>query len=390
MASYTVLGVFIAYLLVLLGLGIWGRRESGSVKGYYLAGKKLPAWVIAFSSNATGESGWLLLGLTGMGYLVGIHALWVVLGEVLATAFAPVVLCALFWKRTTLPGAIAGMAGGFVTTVIWVVAFKAQFYDLYEMLPGFVIGGVLTILVSLFTTPPEGIEDEFDEVQRAVKRGQVMPHQPPKRFTMNRRFKCLLDVLLFVLIGMALLPSCSRAQERPRARDLGVPFDGTPGPFNAITDVQGVEVGHTTLIKGDGALVVGEGPVRTGVTAILPRGKRYDPVFAGWYSLNGNGEMTGTTWVEESGFLGGPVMITNTHSVGVVRDAVVEWLISEPIKSGVAWALPVVAETYDGFLNDINGFHEIATDVKLRDVYGLRDGDIVEVEVADSEAVFGG
>ena len=174
---------------------------------------------------------------------------------------------------------------------------------------------------------------------------------------MKRRFKCLLDVMLFVLIGMALLPSCSRAQERPRARDLGVPFDGTPGPFNAITDVQGVEVGHTTLIKGDGALVVGEGPVRTGVTAILPRGKRYDPVFAGWYSLNGNGEMTGTTWVEESGFLGGPVMITNTHSVGVVRDAVVEWLISEPIKSGVAWALPVVAETYDGFLNDINGFH---------------------------------
>ena len=488
MASYTVLGVFIAYLLVLLGLGIWGRRESGSVKGYYLAGKKLPAWVIAFSSNATGESGWLLLGLTGMGYLVGIHALWVVLGEVLgvtlgwvlvarpfkaysdryeaitvpdflearfrdtrhwlrflsvviilsmvvaylaaqlvatgkafqtfmgmsyaggvllgaaitlfyttvggfkavaysdlvqgllmaggllvlagvgigaaggwlplmdqlheidpalllpmgehgistpgvisalgfvgvglaflgvpqlltrfmaakdeqeivsgsliaviciiifdvgavfagmagralfprlddpetvmplmstdlfpafftgifvvvvlgaimstvdsllilassavvrdlvqkvfrpslserrlsrygqvttvvlglfalpfaleevsvifwfvlfawsglATAFAPVVLCALFWKRTTLPGAIAGMAGGFVTTVVWVVAFKAQFYDLYEMLPGFVIGGVLTILVSLFTTPPEGIEDEFDAIQHAV------------------------------------------------------------------------------------------------------------------------------------------------------------------------------------------------------------------------------
>ena len=174
---------------------------------------------------------------------------------------------------------------------------------------------------------------------------------------MNRRFNCLLEAILLVLIGVALLPSCSRAQEKPRARDLGVPFEGTPGPFNAITDVQGVEVGHTTLVEGEGALVVGEGPVRTGVTAILPRGKRYDPVFAGWYSLNGNGEMTGTTWVEESGFLGGPVMITNTHSVGVVRDAVVEWLVSESVNSGLAWALPVVAETYDGFLNDINGFH---------------------------------
>ena len=174
---------------------------------------------------------------------------------------------------------------------------------------------------------------------------------------MNRRFNFLLEIILLVLVGMALMPSCSRAQDEPRARDLGVPFDGTPGPFNAITDVQGVEVGHTTLIAGDGALVVGEGPVRTGVTAILPRGKRYDPVFAGWYSLNGNGEMTGTTWVEESGFLGGPVMITNTHSVGVVRDAVVEWLVTGLVEEEVFWALPVVAETYDGFLNDINGFH---------------------------------
>ncbi len=145
--------------------------------------------------------------------------------------------------------------------------------------------------------------------------------------------------------------------ENPRARDLGVPLEGTPGRFNAITDVAGVEVGHTTLIIGEGPLQAGRGPVRTGVTAILPRGKRYDPVFAGWYSLNGNGEMTGTTWVEESGSLGGPVMITNTHSVGVVRDAVVEWLVSKPISAGIMWALPVVAETYDGFLNDINGFH---------------------------------
>ena len=147
----------------------------------------------------------------------------------------------------------------------------------------------------------------------------------------------------------------------PRARDLGIPFEGPTGPLNAITDVQGVEVGHTTLNSGAGKLAVGRGPVRTGVTAILPRGKRSDPVFAGWYSLNGNGEMTGTTWVEESGFLEGPVMLTNTHSVGIVRDAVVAWLYQEslidPIFAGVSWSLPVVAETYDGGLNDINGFH---------------------------------
>ena len=174
---------------------------------------------------------------------------------------------------------------------------------------------------------------------------------------MKRRSRFLLEAILLLMVAVALLPSCSRAQDKPRARDIGIPFEGVPGPLNAITDVEGVEVGHTTLISGDGPLVVGQGPVRTGVTAILPRGKRYDPVFAGWYSLNGNGEMTGTTWVEESGFLGGPVMITNTHSVGVVRDAVVEWLVSEEIDSGIAWGLPVVAETYDGFLNDINGFH---------------------------------
>lgn len=142
----------------------------------------------------------------------------------------------------------------------------------------------------------------------------------------------------------------------PRARDLGVPFSGTPGAFNAITDVPGVWVGMTTLRSGEGPLVRGEGPVRTGVTAILPRGRSGDPVFAGWYSLNGNGEMTGTTWVEESGFLEGPVMITNTHSVGVVRDAVVDWLVNQGFGQQ-PWALPVVAETYDGFLNDINGFH---------------------------------
>ena len=150
-------------------------------------------------------------------------------------------------------------------------------------------------------------------------------------------------------------------QRAPRARDLGVPFEGTPGAANAITDIAGVTVGHSTIISGEGKLVVGQGPVRTGVTAVLPRGRdsMAKPSFAGWYSQNGNGEMTGTTWVEESGFLEGPVMITNTHSVGVVRDAVIAWRIKTgpPDASGYWWSLPVVAETYDGGLNDINGFH---------------------------------
>ena len=159
-----------------------------------------------------------------------------------------------------------------------------------------------------------------------------------------------------VLPALLILTSSVQAQARPRARDLGVPFDGTPGPLNAITDVAGVTVGHSTIIQGQGKLVVGQGPIRTGVTALLPRGaSNGDPVFGGWFTLNGNGEMTGTTWLEESGFLTGPVMITNTHSVGVVRDAVIEWLV----RKGVAfdWSLPIVAETYDGALNDINGFH---------------------------------
>ena len=149
----------------------------------------------------------------------------------------------------------------------------------------------------------------------------------------------------------------TRQSSRPRARDLGVPFPGAPGPLNALTDVAGVEVGYATLIEGEGTLEVGRGPVRTGVTAILPRGRQSaDPVFAGWFSLNGNGEMTGTAWVEESGFLEGPVMITNTHSVGTVRDAVIEWQAG---RGGFFqdFSLPVVAETYDGYLNDINGFH---------------------------------
>ena len=146
-----------------------------------------------------------------------------------------------------------------------------------------------------------------------------------------------------------------------RARGLGIPFEGITGSLNAITDVRDVQVGQTTLVSGEGELQVGKGPVRTGVTAILPCGKKNDPVFAGWYSLNGNGEMTGTTWVEESGFLEGPVMLTNTHSVGVVRDAVVAWIYEErlynPNLTNAFWSLPVVAETYDGGLNDINGFH---------------------------------
>ena len=146
-----------------------------------------------------------------------------------------------------------------------------------------------------------------------------------------------------------------------RARDLGVPFEGTPGNLNAITDVAGVEVGYTTLISGEGKLVVGKGPVRTGVTAILPRGhaNSNDPVYAGVFSLNGNGEMTGTAWIEESGFLEGPVVITNTHSVGVVRDAVIAWRNAHggADAQGFSWSLPVVAETWDGWLNDINGFH---------------------------------
>lgn len=138
--------------------------------------------------------------------------------------------------------------------------------------------------------------------------------------------------------------------DRITGRDLGIPFSGETGHYNAITDVDGVRVGHSTIIKGDGVKAV-----RTGVTAILPR-SGYDPVFAGWFSLNGNGEMTGTTWVEESGFLAGPVMITNTHSVGIVHDAVIEYI--NAIKPDlVSWSLPVVAETWDGRLNDINGFH---------------------------------
>jgi len=191
----------------------------------------------------------------------------------------------------------------------------------------------------------------------------------------STRFAPLL-LLLVTVIGLDAsarepqkFPSAKTTTEskQTRARDLGIPFEGTPGKFNAITDVAGVEVGYTTLISGEGKLEVGKGPVRTGVTAILPRGRASlnDPVYAGFFSLNGNGEMTGTAWVEESGFLEGPIVITNTHSVGVTRDAVIAWRIKHGAadKTGYWWSLPVVAETWDGWLNDINGFHVKAEDV---------------------------
>lgn len=160
-----------------------------------------------------------------------------------------------------------------------------------------------------------------------------------------------------ILSLLTLIPLLVFAQ-KPRARDIGIPFNGTPGQFNAITDVKGVEVGYSTIISGQGKNVRGKGPVRTGVTAILPRGRTNNPVHANWYSLNGNGEMTGTTWITESGFLEGPIMITNTNSVGVVRDAVLKWYVKTGwYKEDFWYTYPVVAETYDGFLNDIYGFH---------------------------------
>ena len=175
---------------------------------------------------------------------------------------------------------------------------------------------------------------------------------------MKIRVAVLILSVAMIALASAQVSSSRAMQSKPRARDLGIPFEGTPGTFNAITDVAGVEVGHTTLISGEGKLQVGVGPVRTGVTAVLPRGRgNSDAVFAGWYSLNGNGEMTGTTWMEESGFMEGPLMITNTHSVGVVRDAVIAWQLKHQSKTAQAWGLPVVAETFDGWLNDINGFH---------------------------------
>ena len=189
-----------------------------------------------------------------------------------------------------------------------------------------------------------------------------------------------LPILLLAIISMA---SYGQTQ-KPRARDLKIPFEGTPGANNAITDVPGIEVGHKTIINGTGKLEIGKGPVRTGVTAIFPLGKSsMERVFASWFTLNGNGEMTGTTWINESGCLGSPILITNTHSVGTVRDAVIQWYVNK--KSGDGgysgdYSLPVVAETWDGFLNDINGFH-----VKQQDVFeamqSAKSGQVAEGNV---------
>jgi L-aminopeptidase/D-esterase-like protein len=173
----------------------------------------------------------------------------------------------------------------------------------------------------------------------------------------------------------------------PRARELGVPFDGVPGPLNAVTDVAGVEVGHATVLSEEGR----EPVVRTGVTAVLPRGRAgvTDPVFAGVFSLNGNGEMTGTHWIEESGFLEGPVLLTNTHSVGIVRDAAVAWMMK---RRGASvedwWSLPVVAETWDGWLSDIDGFH-VRAEHAVAALESARGGPVVEGSVGGGTGMIG-
>ncbi|MEM8898982.1 MAG: P1 family peptidase [Bacteroidota bacterium] len=188
---------------------------------------------------------------------------------------------------------------------------------------------------------------------------------------------------LLILLTIFSLYAFSHAQ-KPRARDLGVPFVGETGAYNAITDVAGIEVGYSTIISGEGENVVGKGPVRTGVTAIFPRGKakKFSPVYANWYSLNGNGEMTGTTWVTESGFLETPIMITNTNSVGEVRQAVLKWFVDTDWYKGEEWwyTYPVVAETYDGFLNDIYGFHVKEKHV-LEAIENAKTGKIAEGNV---------
>ena len=186
------------------------------------------------------------------------------------------------------------------------------------------------------------------------------------------------------IILCCLLVSTFMYSQKPRARDLGIPFVGITGTFNAITDVKGVEVGYSTIIEGQGKNIIGKGPIRTGVTAIFPRGKakKFSPVYANWYSLNGNGEMTGTTWVTESGFLETPIMITNTNSVGAVRQSVLKWFVDTDWYSGSNWwyTYPVVAETYDGFLNDIYGFHVKEKHV-LEAIKDTKSGKIAEGNV---------
>jgi len=192
---------------------------------------------------------------------------------------------------------------------------------------------------------------------------------------MPRKPLSILVLAAALAASAALVGSAQTGTQEPRpkarARALGIPFDGTPGALNAITDVKGVEVGHATLISGSGALAVGKGPVRTGVTAVFPRGKKDPaPVFSGWWSLNGNGELTGTTWIEDSGFLEGPIGLTNTNSVGTVRDAIIAWEIERRFYDpDEGPPLTVVGETYDGYLNDIDGFH-----VKKEHVFAALDG----------------
>ncbi len=195
--------------------------------------------------------------------------------------------------------------------------------------------------------------------------------------------------LAWILATIPVSPGLVRAEgEKPRARDLGIPLEGVTGPLNAITDVPGVEVGHATIVRGEGPQVVGKGPVRTGVTAILPRGKTFDPVFAAHYVLNGNGELTGTTWIDESGFLETPILITNTFSVGVVRDAALAWMERRNYKGPVGrvgntdiWmAYPVVGETYDGLLNDIVGQH-VTREHAFQALDGALSGPVAEGNV---------
>ncbi|MDE2678822.1 MAG: P1 family peptidase [Gemmatimonadota bacterium] len=193
-----------------------------------------------------------------------------------------------------------------------------------------------------------------------------------------------LAALAAAAIAICAAAAAPATAQPPRARDLGIPFEGTPGALNAITDVAGVEVGHATIVRGSGRLVIGEGPVRTGVTAVWPRGRETpDPVYAAWFTLNGDGEMTGTTWVRDSGIMEGPVMITNTLSVGVVHHAVIRWGVAKAAeRGGGAWlaALPVVGETWDGTLNDIRGQHVTEEDA-IAAMEAARGGPVAEGNV---------
>ena len=190
-----------------------------------------------------------------------------------------------------------------------------------------------------------------------------------------------MKTIFFLLMICTTVPASA---QKPRARDLGIPFEGTPGELNAITDVAGVQVGHATLVRGSGPVAIGGGPVRTGVTAVWPRGSEVpDAVYAAWFSLNGDGEMTGTTWVRDSGLMEGPVMITNTLSVGIVHHAVVRWGVARTVaRGGGGWlaSLPVVAETWDGTLNDIRGQHVTEADA-LAAMNAARGGPVTEGNV---------